>query len=569
MRGIWPRRRRDPTSRSPSELERSAGRAQARGGLAAAAAFLQRAVALTEDPARRAERALAAAQASLQAGAFDAALGLAGHGGGRAARRVPARPGRPAARPGRLRRRVCGSDAPPLLLKAARRLEPFDLDLARETYLTAWGAAALAGISRRATSCWRSAAPSRALPPPPGSASARPAARRPRAADHRGPRRRGADAAASSDRRSPTSPRRTSCGGAGWPRAPAPPCGTTRAGTRPPRDRSSSSATPARSRSCRSHLAHLGMAAAWTGDFAGAASLIAEVDSVAAATGSRFPPYALLRLRGTAGEGSRGLRSDRERDRASSARRRDDGCRRALGGRGPLQRPRPLRGGGVGGPASHLGRPQPLDAPMWALPELVEAAARVGDAELARDALERLAETTQPCGTDSALGIEARCRALLSDGDGRRGAVSRGDRAAGPHAAASGARPRAPALRRVAAPRESPRRRARAAAHGPRACSPRSGWRRSPSARVGSSLATGEKVRKRTRRDARRSDRAGAADRAAGPRRPVEPGDRRAALPQPADRRVAPAQGVHQARHPFPPGAGEGTGGFDSHLAPA
>jgi DNA-binding CsgD family transcriptional regulator len=53
---------------------------------------------------------------------------------------------------------------------------------------------------------------------------------------------------------------------------------------------------------------------------------------------------------------------------------------------------------------------------MWALPELVEAAARAGDAELARDALARLAVTTQPCGTDPALGIEARCRALLSDG---------------------------------------------------------------------------------------------------------------------------------------------------------
>ena len=51
-----------------------------------------------------------------------------------------------------------------------------------------------------------------------------------------------------------------------------------------------------------------------------------------------------------------------------------------------------------------------------ALPELVEAAARKGDAELAREALERLAETTQPCGTNVALGIEARSRALLSDG---------------------------------------------------------------------------------------------------------------------------------------------------------
>jgi DNA-binding CsgD family transcriptional regulator len=54
---------------------------------------------------------------------------------------------------------------------------------------------------------------------------------------------------------------------------------------------------------------------------------------------------------------------------------------------------------------------------MWALPELVEAAARVGDAELARQALDRLAETTQPAGTDFGLGIEARSRALLSDGE--------------------------------------------------------------------------------------------------------------------------------------------------------
>ena len=53
---------------------------------------------------------------------------------------------------------------------------------------------------------------------------------------------------------------------------------------------------------------------------------------------------------------------------------------------------------------------------MWALPELVEAAVRRGGAGLAREALERLSETTQPCGTDWALGIQARCRALLGDG---------------------------------------------------------------------------------------------------------------------------------------------------------
>ena len=132
-----------------AELERSAGRAQARGGVAAAAAFLQRAVALTVDPARRAERALAAAQASLQAGAFDAALGLL------ATAETGPLDEFQRARVDLVRGHVAfasglGRDAPPLLLKAARRLEPFDLELARETYLDAWGAALFAGhLARR------------------------------------------------------------------------------------------------------------------------------------------------------------------------------------------------------------------------------------------------------------------------------------------------------------------------------------------------------------------------------------------------------------------------------------
>ena len=133
-----------PDEEVASELERSAGRAQARGGLAAAAAFLERAAALTLDPARRAGRALAAAQATYQAGTFDAALALL----------ATAEAGPPdefrRARADLLRGQVAfassrGSDAPPLLLKAARQFEPLDPRLARETYLDAQAAATFAG----------------------------------------------------------------------------------------------------------------------------------------------------------------------------------------------------------------------------------------------------------------------------------------------------------------------------------------------------------------------------------------------------------------------------------------
>jgi DNA-binding CsgD family transcriptional regulator len=126
------------------ELERSAGRAQARGGLAAAAAFLQRAVALTGDPTRRADRALAAAEASLQAGEFDAARGLL-------ATTADGPLDEPQqARVELLRGQIAllstfGGDAPALLLKAAQRFERLDVNLARDTYLDAWGAALLAG----------------------------------------------------------------------------------------------------------------------------------------------------------------------------------------------------------------------------------------------------------------------------------------------------------------------------------------------------------------------------------------------------------------------------------------
>ena len=127
-----------------SELERSAGRAQARGGLAAAAAFLERAAALTPEPSPRARRALAAAQAKHQAGPYDAALGLVAIAESGPLNEVQG------AQVDLLRGQISfdssrGSEAPPLLLKAAKRLEPLDPRLAREIYLDAVAAAIFAG----------------------------------------------------------------------------------------------------------------------------------------------------------------------------------------------------------------------------------------------------------------------------------------------------------------------------------------------------------------------------------------------------------------------------------------
>ena len=123
-----------------AELERSAGRAQARGGLAAGAAFHERAAELTPEPARRARRALAAAQGKHQAGAPDAALRLL------AMAQAGPLDELEQARAQLLHAQITfaatrGRDAPPLLLEAAKRLEPLDAGLARATYLEAFAAA--------------------------------------------------------------------------------------------------------------------------------------------------------------------------------------------------------------------------------------------------------------------------------------------------------------------------------------------------------------------------------------------------------------------------------------------
>ena len=401
-----------PDEQVASELERSAGRAQARGGLAAAAAFLERAVALTEDPVRRADRALAAAQASLQAGAFDAALGLV------ATAEAGPLDDFQRARVDLVRAHVAfagglGSDAPPLLLKAAGRLEPFDLELARETYLNAWGASVFAGgglvaeICRAARAVPRGSGSPRpldllldglALLTTDGRAAATPTLRR---------------AAKAVVDMPPEDLRRL-----GWVAAGASSALWDLEGYRATTTRQLQLALDAGALAeVPIHLSALGLLSSWTGDFPAAAAHIAEADSVATATGSPIAPYTLLRLRalqGTEVETSTAIATAVEQAAASGQGMAAAWAHWAAAVlyNGLARYEEAVTAARQA--ASYTVLPWPA---VWALPELVEASARAGEAGLARDALERLAEATQPCGTDFPLGIEARCRALLSVGE--------------------------------------------------------------------------------------------------------------------------------------------------------
>ena len=148
-----------------AELERSADRARRRGGVAGAAAFLERAAELTPEPARRGARALAAAQAKLEAGSPEAAEELLG-----TAELTPLDELQ-RARLGRLRGRIVyalrrGGDAPPLLLDAAAQLERLDPAAARETYVQAIGAAMYASGLHADPGLRKAAQAARNAPPP-------------------------------------------------------------------------------------------------------------------------------------------------------------------------------------------------------------------------------------------------------------------------------------------------------------------------------------------------------------------------------------------------------------------
>jgi DNA-binding CsgD family transcriptional regulator len=399
-----------------SELERSASRAQARGGLAAAAAFLERAAALTLDPARQAERALAAAHAKYQAGAFDATLGLL----------ATAETGPPdqlrRAWADLLRGQIAfassrGSDAPPLLLKAARQFEPLDSRLARETYLDALAAAlfagrlALGGGMREVAEAARAAAP-------PGTA--------------RGPDllldglallvTEGYPAGAPMLRRAVSAFRSTDLSteeGLRWLWLASYAAGIVwdYASWDVLSDRQ---VTLAREVGALITLpialsTHAGVHL-FAGEFNEAASLVAQAESVAEATESSLAPYGALAL--AVFRGQEVQAAQLIQIAIDDAGRRGEG-----GGLSSVQWAAAVLWNSLGRYEEALAAAQRAseESPAvrfasWALIELVEAAVRSAVPERAADALQRLSGIARACGTDWTLGVQARSRALVSDG---------------------------------------------------------------------------------------------------------------------------------------------------------
>jgi tetratricopeptide (TPR) repeat protein len=404
-----------------AELERSAGRAQARGGMAAAAAFLERSMQLTADPVRRTERALAAAQASLQAGAFDTALGLL------ATAAAGPLDESASARADLLRAHIAfaagpGRNAPPLLLKAARRLEPVNLELARETYLDAWGAAIFAGSLADAGELLEISRAAQALPPSsdPGPADLLLDGLTLLITDGRtaaAPTLRRAVSAFASADISVTAVLRW-----GW---------MTQAATTALWDDDGWRAILARHlpvvRAAGAldrlpiYLAAMGTASVWSGDFGTAEAVVAEAEAVSEATGTHIAPFGALQLAALRGDQAQAMPLIEATVREAGAAGQGIAVAYAHWAAAILAN-------GLGRYPDALAAAQQatedtldLYVSMWALPELIEAAARSGNASLAASALKRLAETTRAGGTDFGLGIEARSRALLSTGEAAEG----------------------------------------------------------------------------------------------------------------------------------------------------
>jgi DNA-binding CsgD family transcriptional regulator len=408
---------RGPDEEVAAELEHSADRARARGGLAAAAAFLERSVALTFDPARRADRALAAAQAKYQAGAFDAGLALVA-----IAEEGPLdefQRGRAFLLHGQIALASRhGSDALPPLLMAARMYAPLDARLARGAYLEALTAALFSGRLagccglREVAEAARAAGPSPRPARPPdllldglalviteGYPAGAPLLRR---AVHGF-----AGGGISADE------------GLRWMW----PAGHTASllwdyeswevlsarYVRLAREAGALEALPlALSARAGAHM--------WAGEFAAVVPLVAEFESITEATGSMVVPYATLGLATFQGQ-------ETEAFKLAGAAIEDAERRGEGGGLTFIHWATAVLCNSLGRYEQALAaaRQASEDSPAqrfgsWAVAELIEAATRTGASDEAAFALRRLSDAVRASGTEWALGTEARCRALATSG---------------------------------------------------------------------------------------------------------------------------------------------------------
>jgi DNA-binding CsgD family transcriptional regulator len=398
-----------------AELERSADQAQARGGLAAAAAFLERAYMLTVDPAKRAARALAAASAKAQIGALDASRDLL----------IAAEAGPLSdfqqARAEMVRAQIAfvtnrSSDLPPLLLSAARRLAGIDADLSRATYLESLSAAVIVdglavGGAVVEVAHAMTAAPSPSHGPRPhdllldgmsawycdGYAAAVPIFHRALA---------GFGSGLDNDEFRwlwlACLAAITVWDDDSWDRL-------SKRHVRLSRNSGALSQIPLA-------LTLRTLMLVFIGDFTAAAPLIEELHVAMQATGACLAPFGAMGLAAYRGDPAPAL-AVIEATQKESAQRGEgiavvaDWAQAALNNgignyrEAMIAARRSVYQEGMLGP------------PPWALLELIEAAVRAGEPDTAADALQRLSEQTSVCRTDWALGVEARSRALLSDGE--------------------------------------------------------------------------------------------------------------------------------------------------------
>jgi DNA-binding CsgD family transcriptional regulator len=402
-----------------ADLERSAARAQARGGFAAAAAFLERSSVLTVDPALRAGRALAAAQAKQEAGALDEALTLV------AGAETGPLDDYQHAEADVLRARISfaadrGSEAPALLLAAAKRLEPLDVQFAREIYLDALTAALFAGRLGGAADARQVAAAALAAPPPPppgratdllldglalliteGPAAGTPALRQ-------------ALSAFRSDKIGAEE-------GLRWLWL----AGRTAGFIWDYEDWDSLTMRQIRAAREVGALAHLPLAFTtrvgvhiFAGETRAAAELVEQSAALAEATHARIvPPYGALALAAFRGREDEVMRLVQSRTADFTSRGEGMGLTLSQWVTAALYNGHGRYDDAFAAAEQAATDPHELWFATFAVVELIEAASRSGRTERAAEALELLSESTRASGTPWALGVEARSRALLDQGE--------------------------------------------------------------------------------------------------------------------------------------------------------